>query len=222
VDYTRIAFEGEHSRILLPTAPTANPPEASFQTFYVWTQRLGYVPSFAPTLEEALGKGQVLVLIDPLQAFEPGEVADVAAYVTRGGRLLVLAEPGRGDEATAAVAQILAPFGLGLEERRATIGEVVDTNGETLGKLQVSGVVSGGEPLLTLEGQAPVVALARHGEGLVAAAAFSRPFSDQQMGTTSVVPNRYQRFLFEIEFWLLRGLVTGEFPPLRIADGAEG
>jgi hypothetical protein len=116
----------------------------------------------------------------------------------------------------------LAPFGLGLEERRATIGDVVSSNGKALGKLQVSGVVSGGEPLLALEGQAPVVALARHGEGLVAAAALTRPFSDRQMGTTSVVPNRHQRFLFEIEFWLLRGLVTGEFPPLRVPDGAEG
>jgi hypothetical protein len=222
VDYTRIAFEGEHSQILLPMAPAANPPEASFQTFYVWTQRLGYVPSFAQTLEEALDQGQVLVLIDPLQAFEPGEVADIEAYVAQGGRLLVLAEPGQGGEAAAAAGQILAPFGLGLEERRATIGEVVNTNGEALGKLQVSSVVSGGEPLLTLEGQAPLVALARHGEGLVAAAALSRPFSDQQMGTTSVVPNRHQRFLFEIEFWLLRGLVTGEFPPLRVPDGAEG
>ena len=47
---TRVAFEAEHSRILLPTAPAGSPPWYSYQTFYVWTQRLGYIPLFAPTL----------------------------------------------------------------------------------------------------------------------------------------------------------------------------
>jgi hypothetical protein len=220
-EYVRIAFEGEHSRILLPTGPTANPPEVSLQTFYVWTQRLGYVPSFTPGLEEALDSGQVVVIIDPLRRFAPGEIAAIEAFVSGGGRLLVLAEPGREGEAAAAAGQLLAPFGLGLEGRTATIGQIHNTAGEAQGQLQVHGVVTGGEPLLTLGGQAPVVAAARPGDGLVVAAAFARPFSDQQMGTTSVVPNEYQRFLFEIEFWLMRGLVTGEFQPLRVPVGAE-
>ena len=90
-----------------------------------------------------------------------------------------------------------------------------------MGGLQVSGVVGGGEPLLALHGQVPVVALARHGDGLVVATAFASPFTDSQMGTTSVVPNPQQRFLFETEFWLLRGLVTGEFPPMRLPANGE-
>jgi hypothetical protein len=92
---------------------------------------------------------------------------------------------------------------------------VHNTADEAVGQLQVDGRVTGGEPLLTLDGQTPVVSLARHGDGLVAAVAFAQPFADQQMGTTSVIPTPHQRFLFEIEFWLFRGLVTGEFPPLR-------
>ena len=80
----------------------------------------------------------------------------------------------------------------------------------------MSGVVSGGEPLLTLEGQAPVVSLARHGDGLIVAASFSHPLSDREMGTTAVIPDDHQRFLFETEFWLLRSLVGGEFPPLTM------
>jgi hypothetical protein len=217
--YTDIAFEGEHSRLALPTVPAAIPADASYQTFYVWTQRLGYVPSFSETLEEALGRGQVLVLVNPAQPFAPAEMEALEAFVRQGGGLLVLAEP--QGPATALANQVLAPFDLSLEARRATTGDVYNSSGEPLGELQVSGLVAGGEPLLTLAGQAPVVALAHYGDGLVAAAAFASPFSDREMGTTSVIPSAHQRFLFDIEFWLLRGLVGGEFPPLRTGDKAQ-
>jgi len=210
-DYTRIAFEGEHSRITLPTTPAAIPPDLSFQTFYVWTQRLGYVPTFAPTLEEALKRGQVLVVIAPARPFSRAEIEAVEGFVAHGGRLLVLAEPREGSQTAGLANQILTPFGLRLEPRQPTTGAVHNAAGQAQGQLQVSGVVSGGQPLLLLEGQAPVAGLARHGHGLVVAATFSQPFSDREMGSTSVVPTARQRFLFELEFWLLRGLVTGQF-----------
>ena len=214
-EYTRIAFEGEHSRIVLPTTPSAGPPDASFQTFYVWTQRLGYVPTYAPTLEEALERGQVLVLVDPFQPFDSSEVAAIEKFVALGGRLLVLAEPRGEGQAAGSTRQVLAPFGLGLEARQPTTGAIYNAAGEVLDQLQVRGMVIGGQPLLTLGGKAPVAGLAHHGDGLVVAVAFSHPFSDREMGTTAVVPNAHQRFLFETEFWLLRSLVAGEFSPLH-------
>jgi hypothetical protein len=218
----RIAFEEEHSQIALPTAPATSPAEASYQTFYVWTQRLGYVPALASTLGQALQQGQVVVLIDPLRPFEADEMAAVEAFVTQGGRLLVLAEPRESGQIASPTGQILAPFGLSLEARSATTGQVRNALGEPLGQLQVGGVVTGGEPLLTLEGSAPIVGLAHHGAGLVAVAAFSRPFTDREMGTTAVIPSAHQRFLFEIEFWLLRSLVAGEFSPLNLPADAGG
>ncbi len=123
-----IAFEAEHSRILLPTTLASGPPDASFQTFYVWTQRLGYVPTFAPTLEEALESAQVLVVIDPFRPFEPAEIAAVEQFVQGGGRLLVLAEPSAEGQLPASGAELLAPFGLGLEVRRPTTGEIYNTD----------------------------------------------------------------------------------------------
>ncbi len=230
-DYLRIAFEGEYSRIVLPTTPAGGPRDASFQTFYVWTQRLGYVPTYTPTLEQALERGQVLVLVDPFRFLDPSDVAAIEQFVAQGGRLLVLAEP-RGEGQTAgSTGQVLAPFGLGLEAREPAVGAIQNTAGEMMSPLQVAGRVTGGEPLLllgtaseavlgdaeapTVGRQAPVAAVARYGDGLVVAVSFSRPFSDRQMGSTSVIPNAQQRFLYELEFWLLRGLVAGEFPPLR-------
>jgi hypothetical protein len=142
--------------------------------------------------------------------------------VSRGGRLLVLAEPAESGQQASRSRQILAPFGLDLEARSATTGVVYNALGEPLSQLQVNGVVTGGEPLLTLEGSAPIVALAHRGDGLIAVAAFSRAFTDREMGTTAVIPTAHQRFLFEIEFWLLRNLVAGEFPPLRLPTEAGG
>ena len=218
-DYTRIAFEQEHSRLTLPTAPVNSPPEASFQTFYVWTQRLGYVPSHSPTLEEALARGDVVVIVDPRSALDADEAQAVERFISNGGKLLVLVEPRQNNPATDYANQILAPFGLGLIARQPTQGTVHNAEGEALDLLGVSGVVSGGEPLLTLGGQAPVLSLARHGAGLVVAASFSSPFADREMGTTAVIPNEHQRFLFEMEYWLFRGLVAGDFAPLRLPAG---
>jgi hypothetical protein len=219
--YVRVALEGEHSRIALPTTPAPSSPEASFQTFYVWTQRLGYVPSFSPTLEGALDRADVLVLVDPISPLGGDEMAAVEAFVAGGGRLLVLAGSVAGSEEASAASSILAPFGLGFQARRSTQGVLHNAQGESLGQLQVEGVVEGAEPLLTLAGEVPVVGLAHYGEGMVVAASFVQPFSDREMGTTAVVPNRQQRFIYEIEFWLLRGLVSGDFSPLRLPDSFD-
>jgi hypothetical protein len=219
--YTRIAFDAEHSRMLLPTAPAAGPPDASYQTFYVWTQRLDYVPFFAPTLEEALAQATALVLVDPFRPLEPSELSELERFVAQGGRLLVVAEPRGEGQALGYAGQVLAPFGLGLEARRATTGTVHNASGEALGQLQINGVVTGGEPILSLEGKAPIVTLARHGDGMVVATSFAQPFNDRQMGTTSVIPTPQQRFLFEMEFWLFRGLVEGQFSPLSAPAGAR-
>jgi hypothetical protein len=216
-DYPRIAFEGEHSRLALPIAPATASPDVSFQTFYVWTQRLGYVPSFSNSLEEALQQGQVVVMVAPTRPFEPDEVSAVEQFVAQGGQLLVLAEPQAGSPAAA---QLLSPLGLGLEARRTTTGAIYNAAGEAQGELQLGGVVMGGEPLLSLGGQSPVVALAHHGDGLVVVTAFAQLFSDREMGSTSAIPTDHQRFLYEIEFWLLRGLVSGEFPPMRMPSTA--
>ncbi len=214
--YIRIAFDGEHSLMTLPTMPAASPSEISYQTFFVWTQRLGYVPALAPTLESSLEQGQVVVLIAPYLPFDPDEVAAVEEYVAGGGRLLVLAEP-RGEGQNPGFAnQILAPFALELQARSPATGEVWNADGETLGRLEVNAIVTGGEPLLLLGGQAPIASLAHHGDGLVVAVAFSGTFADEQMGSTAVIPNAHQRFLYDVEFWLFRSLVNGEFLPLSV------
>jgi hypothetical protein len=142
------------------------------------------------------------------------------SYIKGGGRLLLLVDPQQGAIPTEIGAQILAPFGLGLEARQTTTGTIQNSAGEAVGNLQVGGVITGGEPLLTLEGRATIAALARHGQGLVAATTFARPFSDGEMGNTAVVPSEDQRFLFETEYWLFRGLVSGAFPPLQMPDEA--
>jgi hypothetical protein len=219
-EYTRIAFDQEHSAMTLPTSVMTSSPDASYQTFYVWTQRLGYVPQFSPSFEDAMANastnGSVVVLIDPYRAFDQAQLEAIEQYVAQGGRLLVLATPREGAAFPNYANQVLAPFELRLEPRDITGGAVYNVEGDVVGQLPVSGGVSGGTPLLTVEGGIPVLSTTTHGDGLVAAASFSQPFSDREMGTTSVIPNSYQRFLFEMEYWLFRSLVEGEFSPLQV------
>lgn len=91
--YVHVAFESEHSAFTLPTTGLTRDHEISLHTFFVWTQRLGFFPSFEPTLEDALAKGDLVVIANPGVPFEQDELDAIITYLGMGGRMLVLVDP---------------------------------------------------------------------------------------------------------------------------------
>ncbi|MCK4548340.1 MAG: hypothetical protein KAW17_12965, partial [Candidatus Eisenbacteria sp.] len=108
-DYVHVAFEAEHSRVTLPTRGLTRNPEISLHTFFVWTQRVGFFPSFEPTLEEAIAKGDLVVIADPWRPFIQDEIDALVTYVSRGGRLLILLD---SRNVTQAPRQLLGSLGI--------------------------------------------------------------------------------------------------------------
>ncbi len=116
-DYVHVAFEGEHSSFTLPTTGLTRTPEISLHTFYVWTQRLGFFPSYEPALEEALRKGDLVVIGNPTEPFSQDELDAIITYLAAGGRLLIILDPINQEWAPA---QLLGSLGLRLEEPEET------------------------------------------------------------------------------------------------------
>jgi len=110
-DYVSVAFDGEHSGFNLPTRGLTRFPETSLHTFYVWTQRLGLFPSFEPTLEGAISRGDLVVIARPLTSLEPGEAGALLDYVEGGGRLLIIVDSRQAGQPTA---DLLNLFEMGL------------------------------------------------------------------------------------------------------------
>ena len=203
-----IAFERGRTAYEVPDL--AEQPEnspSSFQTFYVLTQRVGYMPS-TRRFQRCLERAQIAVFINPWDHFRPEEQAALAAYVRNGGSLLVLDTP-HAQHRTAN--QLLEPFGMRFtyaETESVTVRDAV--SGDSLLVMRHVGRVEGGEPLLLLPDGGVALAQLRVGEGRVVAMCASDDFSDARLGTTSEIPNPDQLALYRLEFRIFDQLLRPE------------
>jgi hypothetical protein len=84
-DHT-VCFDGEHSSQIVGQGDS----QGVYETFFVWTQRLGLTPTVEPNFDEALQKGMVLVIVDPVKPFTTQERQALLKYVEDGNRVLLL------------------------------------------------------------------------------------------------------------------------------------
>jgi len=210
-DFFQIALESEHSTSFLPASRLADSRDKSFLTFFVWIQRLGYVPCLKSSLDEAIRCGKVVVIIDPKKEFSSKELLRVKSYLRQGGCLLLLDSPkNRASSAN----QILKTFDLRIDHQSIVKGEIFDQRtSAALGEFDQAWQIKGGSPLLT-DGQGrAVLAVKPCGAGLVAVFSASHLFRDESLGYTSSIPNEYQQWLSSLEFWLFESLAKKEFVP---------
>ena len=211
-----VAFERGRTAYGVPDI--AELPERSphsFHTFYVWTQRVGYVPT-TRLFERCLENSRITVVVNPRDHFSPTEVGALADFVRQGSSLLVLDSP-HARHSTAN--SILEPFGMRFEPAEVESVLVHDAaSGDSVCMLHHVGVVSGGQPVLLLPDGRPALAVARVGDGRVVAFCGSDNFSDAVLGTTSEVPTPEQLALYRLEFRIFDDLLRLE--PGRAARDA--
>ncbi|MGR3220267.1 MAG: Gldg family protein [Candidatus Anammoxibacter sp.] len=207
----KIGFEEEFCNFRIPSVKLLHNPAIDFQTFYVWTQRLGYIPSLF-SLNDSIDDLDVIVMINPQQYFSAKELKKIDEYITTGGKLLIIDHP-KGKKSTAN--QILKQYGLDIDYLQYR--EDVDIyDGETnIGKLKSFAPTSGGEALLFTQKKDPFISIVKHGKGMIAFMACSPSFTNKGMGETEVVPNDDQQFLYKLEFWILSSLIKGDFSPFE-------
>jgi len=232
-DYTHVAFESEHSRVTLPTRGLTKNPEISLHTFYVWTQRLGFFPSFEPTLEEALEKGDLVVVADPWKPFTQEEIDRMVLYVSNGGRLLILIDPRNRmrarDEllgslgirlvleadspegAQSAPAAASTTGGEAADEERL---DIVSLEGDLIVPAARAAGLAGGTPRLRLSDGRAILVESEIGAGRVFVFADFFLFTDQTMGHTGETPDPRKRRISELEYWMLREIMGLPQPDL--------
>ncbi|UCF78367.1 MAG: hypothetical protein JSW03_09750 [Candidatus Eiseniibacteriota bacterium] len=192
-----ITFDHEHGNYLIPaeTLPVSN--WQNFQTFYVWTQRMGLVPRDESSLEGAVRNSRALVEIHPYRSFSIEEIDLVVDFVRRGGTLVVLDSP---DNFRSSAKTLLGPFSVYFDGEVADSLAVLDAQGDTLGVPRRAVGVRGVAPLLTLGDGRTVMGYRPFGKGRVVACGASYLFCSESMGNTAVVPNARQRRVFRAEY----------------------
>lgn len=207
-DPVHVTFDQGHGNYVLPSELLPRTNWRNFQTFYVWTQRLGLIPRNEHSIEDAVRNSGALVEINPHRPFSIEEIDRVVDFVRRGGTLVVLDTP---ENPNSTANQLVGPFGFVFDREAADSITVLNAAGDTLGVSRRAVGVGGVTPILKLGDGRTTMGYREFGEGKVVACGASYIFSSEYMGNTAVVPNAYQRRVYRVEYELF-----GEIAGLRV------
>ncbi len=216
-DYTQVCFEQQHSSMNISVKPTASLGQNTnnYGTFFVWTQRVGYVPSIVPTLHDATSRGDIIVIINPTQPFNEADVHLLTEFLENGGRLLLM-DSIRNPESTAN--ELIGNFGVWITT--STADQVLLSNeSENASQMPIGNITS---PYLTITGGTQLFANEKNevyaamtefintttgDAGRLVVVVDSYTFSDAQMGGTFTEPTARQRQIYNTEFFLLNKIL---------------
>jgi len=205
----RVGFENNYCNFQVPAKRFLHNPSTDFHTFYVWTQRLGYVPTLF-SLEDSLDRFDIAVFINPEGVFSETNIKKIEDYVTKGGGPLVIDSPRRKGSTAS---QLLERFGIKvLHDQYQQEAEIYDDS-QSIGVIKSFAPIEGGEPLLFSKDRKSLLSLVKRGKGMLAVMACSPTFTNEEMGKTESVPDEHQRFIYKLEFWVLTGLMEKHFKP---------
>jgi hypothetical protein len=202
-DYPVVAFEERHSWFFIPRYELTPRTSNDFQTFYVWTQRLGLIPTVSSSVEEAVEGADLVVFIDPITPFQQQERERLGEFVEGGGSVLLL-DDRRNPRSTSN--QLLSFFDLGMDTTRVVLSGEDSTMGNAH-FFDEAGRIAGGTPLVATGGGASIVSYVERGEGMVMACSNSHIFEGNSMGTTATEPDSLQRRIYDLQFEMLRKLM---------------
>lgn len=200
-DYKKVCFETEHSKIVLPVEKLVDKHPDNYHTFFVWTQRMGYVPALEKTLSDALDKGEMVVVINPVKPFSSNEIEQVTAFVENGGHFLLLDGP---QNRRSTSNQLLKAFDMEIDFSRIRKATLYDSKtGETLCPATLTGTVKGGVPMAVTRDKNAVFSMLRQGKGLLGVMADSYIFGNPQMGGTQITPDKVREQIYRMEFYII-------------------
>ncbi len=208
--FKKVGFENSFCDFKIPNKRLLHKPAIDFQTFYVWTQRLGYVPDLFSLENFSPEKFELVVIINPDKYIPDEKLDELENYINRGGRLLLIDKPVKNRSVSN---EILKRFNLRI--RFDDISKDVDIySGITkAGTLKSFAAVEGGEPILLSNNKKVLVSVKKTGKGMIAVMACSPSFTNKEMGKTETIPDSYQQFLYRLEFWIMKGLMEKKFEP---------
>jgi hypothetical protein len=201
--FTHVVIDRTTSDVPLSKSGFIAGAEDGFGIFERWILRLGWFTS--RSRGDDVFAGDLLVFLSPSRPVDADFRASLDTYVASGGHVLVVDSPANAQSTANA---LLYPFGLTLEPTARTRGALALPEGWPAVTVDAACRVDGGTPLISIGGM-PVAAIASHGQGTVTVLSFGSRFADRNMGATGdIVPNEQLRNVFDIEFTLLRSVLS--------------
>jgi hypothetical protein len=176
-----------------------------FGIFERWILRLGYFTSRRSGADALTG--DLVVFMDPNQTVTNDFREALVNYVEQGGKALILDSPANTDSTANS---LLYPFGLTVSPNMQLRGRLKAPESWPVIQIDSTCEIKGGDPVATVTNM-PVIARASYGKGTVTVVGFSSRFADAYMGVTGdVVPDDELRKVFDVQFAILRDVVSGQ------------
>ncbi|MBN2589728.1 MAG: hypothetical protein JXA96_07690 [Sedimentisphaerales bacterium] len=175
-----------------------------FGIFERWILRLGYFTSRKEGIK-AISDDLVVFMYPNLTV--SNEFRDTLVdYVTKGGNILILDSPqNTGSKANS----LLYPFGININRTTAQSGQLKAPDNWPTTTIDSAYPIEGAEPFMWIN-NIPIGASLDFGNGTVTVISFASKFVDASMGITGdVTPNIEQRKVFELEFNILKRIISG-------------
>jgi hypothetical protein len=209
-DYKKVCFVQEHSNFKISLKPSLIIPEEEqeYGTFYVWTQRIGFVPCVEPLLKDALQKENIIVLINPIKSFSEEDIKLVSNFIENGGKMLVMDSITNSRSTTN---ELISNFGMWINKKSSNLTLFDDKNKATILRPYLS--ISGGENVYFDEKNETQISVMNFynqssgKNGTIVVVVDSYTFMDANMGGVFNEPNKNQLKIFETEFFIFEELL---------------
>jgi len=205
LEHPKACFDMEHSSIEISpvTGPRPYGVKDPYNTFFVWTERVGWIPSIERDLQSCIRKGDAIVIINPDKEFKDGEIEGLKEFVKNGGKLLVM-DSIRNKLSTAN--QILNNFGMEITIKSMNLSVKNDTI--LIGNITCPYLtVKGGDTNFSFENNS-FLSVKRFGKGKVVVFVDSYTFSNGVMGGVFTEPSKKQRSVYDVEFFIFEKLFS--------------
>jgi len=216
-DYIQVCFDQQHSsnNVTVKPSVTLGSDSNNYGTFYVWTQRVGCVPSLQKTLADAIKTGDIVVIINPTRPFTESNMKMLSTYLENGGRVLFMDSI---TNAKSTANEFIGTFGMWITtntvDQKVYRNETALNENASLGSIITPYLsVTGGQPLFNRGNndtyasmiEFPNTTTGARGKLVVVVDSYS--FSDAAMGGTFTEPTEQQRQIYATEFYLLNEIL---------------
>jgi hypothetical protein len=219
-DYIKVCFEQEYSDFNVSLKPSIGlyNEKDNFGTFFVWTQRVGCIPSLEKTLDYAVKLGDIIVIINPIKSFETEDIETITDFVEDGGKILVMDSILNSDSTAN---ELIGNFGVWINYNildRSLFNSFNDTpNNSTVGNVTSPYLsITGGEKILfdeNNETQVSVVEFYNESTGKtgkIVVLVDSYSFSNSIMGGTFTEPDKHQLNIYNTEFYIFEKILLND------------
>lgn len=216
-DYTKVCFDQQHSSVNVMVKPsvTLGSDSNNYGTFYVWTQRVGCVPSLQTSLTDAIASGDIVVIINPARSFTESDNQRLSTYLQAGGRVLLM-DSITNIQSTAN--DFIGNFGMWimtnithnpLYRNESALGGNISIGSTVVPYLSITGgqsiFINGNNITYASMVEFSNTSTGKIGKLIVVVDSYS--FSDVMMGGTFIEPTEQQLQIYNLEFYLFNELL---------------